>query len=77
MLNDHFPKTVPGLSDLFQDPPGWREQGGKQGLFVSDEQRGFIWGNLERFGSGKWTIMKEVVLGVCKVTSTALPLEVC
>ena len=46
-------------------------------VFVSDEQRGFIWGNLERFSSGKWTIMKEVVLGVCKVTSTALPLEVC
>ena len=46
-------------------------------MFVSDEQRGFIWGSLERFGSGKWTIMKEAVLGVCKVTSPALPLEVC
>lgn len=52
-------------------------RGGKQGLLVSDEQRGFIWGSLERFGSGKWTIMKEAVLGVCKVTSTALPLKVC
>lgn len=52
-------------------------RGGKQGLFVSDEQRGFIWGNLEHVGSGKWTIMKEAVLGVCKVTSPALPLKVC
>lgn len=77
MLNDHSPRQclVSVISSrIYLDDVSRVE---KQGLFVSDKQHGCIWGNLERFGSGKWTIMKEAVLGVCKVTSPALPLEAC
>lgn len=77
MLNDHSPRQclVSVISSrIYLDDVSRVE---KQGLFVSDKQHGCIWGNLERFGSGKLTIMKEAVLGVCKVTSPALPLEAC